>query len=89
MATSDVAKGDTDDTGDKGYRHINFFRAMLIKAMGPAELGENSPLAGTKYDPALTKAKAQRKARERQAKMASLGGERQRSAHHQFEHPPS
>ncbi|OHV31557.1 MULTISPECIES: hypothetical protein [Pseudofrankia] len=84
MATSDT--DETRDTDEKGYRHVNFFRAMLIKAMGPAELGENGPLTGTKYDPALKKEKAQRKWRQRRAKVASQGGERQRAAHQEPEH---
>ncbi|MBL7501922.1 hypothetical protein I6A84_40675 [Frankia sp. CNm7] len=55
---------------DEGFRHINFFHAMLLKAFGPPELGENGPLAGTRYDPALKRARAQRQWEERRARQA-------------------
>jgi len=51
------AKSGTDG---KGYRHVNFFRAVLIKLGGPAELGDHGPLAGTKYDSRRHEAKDRR-----------------------------
>jgi hypothetical protein len=55
----------TDDKPDEGLRRIGFLRALSLKIWGPADLGPNSPLAGTKHDPALKRQRELRRQEER------------------------
>ena len=61
LAAKEVAvEKESRPNSGEGLRRINFFQAMLFRIYGPADLGFNGPLAGTKYCPV---AKRQRELR--------------------------
>jgi hypothetical protein len=59
-----TVKDDKPGNGED-FRHINFFRALLFRIWGPSDQGPNGPLAGTKYDPLLKKARERQRREER------------------------
>jgi len=52
----ETVRKDQPQTADQP-RRIGFFRAMAFTIWGPADLGPDHPLAGTKYDPAVKRAR--------------------------------